>query len=105
MAAQTVHSLRLSHPGMVLTAAIPFRGQAGRFKPHDRRCYDELIEKADEVIVLSEHYYPRCFLDRDEFMVCNAAQIIAYYDGRERGGTYYTIRKAREMGISVTNLY
>ena len=41
----------------------------------------------------------------DEFMVCNAAQIIAYYDGRERGGTYYTIRKAREMGISVTNLY
>ena len=45
------------------------------------------------------------FLDRDEFMVCNAAQIIAYYDGRERGGTYYTIRKAREMGISVTNLY
>lgn len=105
MAAQTVQSLKLSHPGMVLTAAIPFRGQADRFTPHDRRCYDELIEKADEVIVLSEHYYPRCFLDRDEFMVCNAAQIIAYYDGRERGGTYYTIRKAREMGISVTNLY
>ena len=43
MAAQTVQSLKLSHPGMVLTAAIPFRGQAGRFKPHDRRCYDELI--------------------------------------------------------------
>ena len=84
MAAQTVQSLKLSHPGMVLTAAIPFRGQAGRFKPHDRRCYDELIEKADEVIVLSEHYYPRCFLDRDEFMVCNAAQIIAYYDGKRR---------------------
>ena len=105
MAAQTVQSLKLSHPGMVLTAAIPFIGQADMYKPYDRRCYDELIEKADEVIVLSEHYYPRCFLDRDEFMVCNATQIIAYYDGRESGGTYYTIKKARELGISVTNLY
>ena len=53
IASQTVQSLKLSHPLMVLTAAIPFRGQAGRFKPHDRRCYDELIEKADEVILLS----------------------------------------------------
>ena len=40
--------------------------------------------------------YLGCFLDRDEFMVCNAAHIIAYYDGRERGETYYTIKKARE---------
>ena len=36
------------------------------------------MEVADEVIVLSESYYPRCFLDRDEFMVNNSSLLIGY---------------------------
>ena len=36
MAAQIVQSLKPSCPGMTLTAAIPFRDQADRFKPGDR---------------------------------------------------------------------
>lgn len=52
MAAQIVQSLKPSCPGMTLTAAIPFRGQADRFKPGDRIVYDELIASADEVIIL-----------------------------------------------------
>lgn len=55
MAAQTVQSLKPSCPGMTLTAAIPFRGQADRFKPGDRIVYDELMASADEVIILSEY--------------------------------------------------
>jgi uncharacterized phage-like protein YoqJ len=62
MAAQIVQSLKPSCPGMTLTAAIPFRGQADRFKPGDRMVYDGLMASADEVIILSEYYYTRCFL-------------------------------------------
>lgn len=105
MAAQIVQSLKNDFPDLVLTATVPFKGQADRFSFHDKRRYDELMKSADEVIVMSEHYYPRCFLDRDEFMVSHASCIIAYYDGRERGGTYYTVKKAREKGIPVTNVY
>jgi len=43
---------------------------------YDRKRYDRLLEVADEVIVLSESYYPRCFLDRDEFMVNNSSLLI-----------------------------
>lgn len=85
LAAQIVQSLKPSCPGMTLTAAIPFRGQADRFKPGDRMVYDGLMASADEVIILSEYYYTRCFLDRDEFMVENASLLIAFYDGREKG--------------------
>ena len=92
-------------PGMTLTAAIPFRGQADRFKPSDRMVYDGLMASADEVIILSEYYYTRCFLDRDEFMVENASILIAFYDGREKGGTYYTFKKANCLGIPVVNIY
>lgn len=105
MAAQMVHSMRASCPGMQLTAAIPFPGQADRFKPYDRRIYEQLMTEADEVIILAEHYYPRCFLDRDEFMVENASQLIAYYDGREKGGTYYTVKKAKARGIPIVNVF
>jgi hypothetical protein len=30
---------------------------------------------------------------------------IAYYDGREKGGTYYTVKKARARGIPIINVY
>lgn len=105
MAAQIVQSLKSSCPGMTLTAAIPFRGQADRFSANDKIVYENLIASADEVLILSERYYTRCFLDRDEFMVENVSLLIAFYDGREKGGTYYTFKKANHLGIPVVNVY
>ncbi len=105
MAAQLVQSLKCDLPGISLTAAIPFEGQAERYNIYDKRVYRRLLELADKVIVLSDCYYPRCFLDRDEFMVENASYLIAYYDGREKGGTYYTVKKARARGIPIINVY
>jgi uncharacterized phage-like protein YoqJ len=63
------------------------------------------VSVADEVIVLSESYYSRCFLDRDEFMVNNSSKLIGYYDGREKGGTFYTIRKAMAQNIPIVNVF
>ncbi|WP_239467544.1 SLOG family protein [Bacteroides caecigallinarum] len=105
MAAQLVQSLKCNLSGISLTAAIPFEGQAERYNIYDKRVYRRLLELADKVIVLSDCYYPRCFLDRDEFMVENASYLIAYYDGREKGGTYYTVKKARARGIPIINVY
>ena len=105
MAAEVVVSLKQSHSDITLTAAIPFNGQARRFSFYDRKRYDRLLKVADEVIVLSDSYYPRCFLDRDEFMVNNASSLIAYYDGREKGGTFYTIRKAMTQHIPIVNVF
>lgn len=105
MAAQLVQSLKCNLSGISLTAAIPFEGQAERYNIYDKRVYRRLLELADKVIVLSDYYYPRCFLDRDEFMVENASYLIAYYDGREKGGTYYTVKKARARGIPIINVY
>lgn len=105
MAAQLVQSLKCNLPGISLTAAIPFEGQAERYNIYDKRVYRRLLELADKVIELSDCYYSRCFLDRDEFMVENASYLIAYYDGREKGGTYYTVKKARARGIPIINVY
>ena len=105
MAAEVVVSLKQTYPDIILTAAVPFKEQAARFGFYDRKRYDRLLEVADEVIVLSERYYPRCFLDRDEFMVNNSSLLIGYYDGREKGGTFYTIRKAMAQNIPIVNVF
>ena len=105
MAAEIVVSLKDQHPDISLIAAIPFKGQASRFNFYDRKRYGRLLEVADEVIVLSDSYYARCFLDRDEFMVNNSSLLIGYYDGREKGGTFYTIHKAMDQNIPIVNVY
>lgn len=105
MAAQLVQSLKRELPGITLTAPVPFAGQSERYNVYDKKVYSRLLKLADKVIVLSDYYYPKCFLDRDEFMVENASCLIAYYDGRERGGTYYTVKKARARGIPIINVY
>ena len=104
-AAEVVVSLKGNYPDITLITAIPIKGQASRFNFYDRKRYDRLLEVADEVIVLSESYYPRCFLDRDEFMVNNSSKLIGYYDGREKGGTFYTIRKAMAQNIPIVNVF
>ena len=35
----------------------------------------------------------------------NASLLIAFYDGREKGGTYYTFKKANHLCIPVVNVY
>ena len=54
MAADVVVSLKKTYPDIILTAAVPFKGQAARFGFYDRKRYDRLLEVADEVIVLSD---------------------------------------------------
>lgn len=105
LAAEAVLALKASHPDITLTAAVPFRGQPNKFTFTERLRYERFLSQADEVIVLSERYYRRCFLERDEFMVDNASLVIAYYDGREKGGTYYTVKRASAAGIRIVNVF
>ena len=56
MAAQLVQSLKCNLPGISLTAAIPFEGQAERYNIYDKRVYRRLLELADKVIVPSDYY-------------------------------------------------
>ena len=78
---------------------------AERYNQYSKRKYDDLLAKADQTIVLSENYYTRCFLDRDDFLVENSSMIVAYYDGRNRGGTFYTMNQAERHKVPVVNLY
>ncbi len=90
-------------PAAGLVAVVPYRGQAAGYSPVFGKLYEEMLEAASRVAVLSERYYKDCFLRRNDWLVDNAAVLICYYDGLP-GGTRYTVRRAVRERLSVVNL-
>lgn len=104
LAAEAVIRLRATHGDVRLEAAIPFPGQPERFSPADKRRYTDLLNAVDSRIVLSEYYHSGCFHRRNDYLIDNASKMIACYDGKPSGGTYYTYTQALRKGLSVVNL-
>lgn len=129
LAAEVVLSLKETLPQIQLVAVVPYRGQSERWTPYEQRRYERLLAVADEVRVLSERYFNGCLLRRNDYMIRRADHIIAYFaygedglrrmqleqaplhsactvfDGKQKGGTFYTVRNATALGLTVTNLY
>ena len=42
---------------------------------------------------------------RNDYMLSHSCGLIAFFDGKPKGGTFYTCRKAKSMGMDIINLY
>ena len=105
LAAEVVLSLRHECPAITLTAVLPFREQASRFNELNKCRYYKCLSQADDIVILSNDYTAKCYLERDRFMVEHSSLLIACYDGRNRGGTFWTVNFAARTGKNVINLY
>lgn len=105
LAAEVVLSLKVELPNIRLVAVVPFSGQSCRWSSIGRKRYHQLLSQADEVVVLSVNYYPGCLLRRNDYLLEHSHQVIAYFDGQPKGGTYYTCKKAKQKGMEVENLF
>ena len=75
-----------------IEAVLPYRGAMNKRNAHFQR----LVGCCDAVRVLSEQYYgKRVYLERNKYMFDNSQKVIAVYDGRVTGGTYFTIEYAQ----------
>ena len=105
LAAEVVQSLRHECPAITLTAVLPFREQASRFNELNKCRYYKCLSQADDIVILSNDYTAKCYLERDRFMVEHSSLLIACYDGRNRGGTFWTVNFAARTGKNVINIY
>ena len=85
------------NPGVCLEAAIPY---PNRLQAKDGQ-FQKLIACCQSVKIVSDHYFPACFMQRNRYMVRQSARVIAVYDGRERGGTLFTMRYAHSLGREI----
>ena len=106
LAAEEVIKLRNEgYNSMRFVAVVPFRGQNSKWSDTEKSRYNDVLNNADEVIILSEHYYNGCFLRRNDYMLSHACGLIAYFNGQPKGGTFYTISRAKKMNIDIVNIF
>lgn len=91
--------------GIPYKAICPFRGQGANWPEPAKQQYLELLSKAEEVIYTSESYHKHCFFVRDRYLVDKSDLLFALYDGREKGGTFYTYKYAKEQSKKTINIW
>lgn len=100
-AAEYVLRIREEFPHIKLICAVPFHEHAKSFKGEDLYMLNSIMENADEVVYVSEHYSHDCFKKRNYYMVDRSSLLIGIvYD--KRSGTGQTINYARKKGIVVS---
>lgn len=98
LAAEEVLSLKKEFPDISLFLVLPCRDQSARWTAKQKETFQSILERADKVECLFEHYVSGCMHMRNRFMVDHADLCIAYYKGKP-GGTAYTVQYAKEKGI------
>ena len=86
-----------------LVCAVPFIEQSKSFPKEWQQRYNDILTKADEVILTSDKYFSSCYMRRNRFMVDNSDFVVTWFDGKS-GGTKSTMDYARRLGRTVINL-
>ncbi len=85
------------NPELFLEAAIPY---AGLMKTKNQQ-FHALLRACHGVKIVCKEYEPSCFMQRNRYMAGESQRIIAVYDGRDHGGTLFTMRCAHTLGKGV----
>ena len=69
-------------------------------------CFKNCLLVVIRVYVQSEKSNRQCYHERNRYMVLSSDRVIAVYDGRSTGGTFYTIRfaQANEKEIRIIEI-
>jgi len=104
IAAEVVLALRSEGCNVRLIAVIPFMGHELGYSDLDKIIYKLIFDGADEVVLTSEEYHDRCYLDRNDYLLGNCPQVVCYYSGK-KGGTMYTVNRAVKAELPIINIY
>lgn len=97
-AAQAVLSFREIYPQIALECVVPYQEHG------QEACYQEILDRADAVTVLSTQYYDGCLLARNDYLVDHASLLISYCTQKKGSGTGYTVRRAQQQGLRIVEL-
>lgn len=105
LAAEVILSLKAELSNLKLIAVVPFKGQFARWSYNEQTRYKAILTRCDDVILLSQGYYNGCLLRRNDYMLAHSCGLIAFFDGKPKGGTFYTCQKAKTLGMDIINLF
>ncbi len=95
LALTAAHELRQAGTRLVVYAPATIADLPRGAREVAERCADHVVELEGD---------PRnrlTYLQRNDAMLDGADQLVAFWNGTRSGGTWYTVRKARELGFEV----
>ena len=106
LCAETVIAIKAEHSDIKLHMLLPCppEEQVKGWNKAQIERYNNILQAANCVTVLSEHYTDDCMKQRNERLVELADYCICYCTN-PRSGTGQTVRMARDKGIDVINLF
>lgn len=99
--ARIVLQYKSNHPHILLEAALPYPNNAAKHISAAAKERAEIQEKCDVVTAVSPAYHRGCMQKRNVYMVNKADLVLAIWSGVEKGGTWNTIRYARQKGKNI----
>ena len=97
--------MKREYPQIELVAVEPYEGFRSLFRGEGGELYDRVLTAASERVVVSDEQGAAAYMRRNDYLADNASVVVAWCDGRGRGGTSYTVSRARKSRVEVINLY
>ena len=83
--------------GVTLEAALPYPRTAYQTNADPMNVKENILSKCDRISVVSDVYYEGCMQKRNCYMVDKSDLVLAVWNGTQKGGTWNTIRYARQV--------
>lgn len=104
LAARILFRLRSTdYPQIRVILVYPFDGFTSRWSDEQRAEYARLFPQYDKAVCVAYSASREAYLERDRHLVDGSAYCIAYCT-RDSGGTAYTLRYAKQLGVEIYNV-
>ena len=103
LAAQMVFVVKEAFPQIQLLLVLPCKTQDRYWSKEDRRIYQEIVERADQIVFISDKYVQGCMQKRNRLLV-EGSSVCVCYCTKKQGGTVYTVGYAQQKGLNLINL-
>lgn len=99
LAAKAVLEVQKLYPDIKLIVILPCSDYYSNWPEEEKQEYSLVLQKADKVKVLSDHYYRGCMQARNKHLV-DASSVCVYYKYTNTGGTAFTVNYATKKGLT-----
>lgn len=100
-AAESIIDIKSEFPQIELISAKPFPEHGNQFKGKDLWSLNSVLEKSNDIVCVSDRYFPGCYSLRNKFMVNNSSYLIGVVD-KYSSGTGQTISYAKKNGLKIS---
>ena len=100
IAAESVLDIKSIYPDIKLILILPCYSQSQKWNYPDKVIYENIKQRADEIIYTSNLYYSGCMHKRNRALVEYSSACVCYIT-KETGGTAYTVNYAKQNGLEV----